>query len=55
MTLQSIHAMQILSNAKWAFTTRRANKKDAVYLNKDYKIAIAGDMALCKIWNWVST
>ncbi|WP_371225215.1 hypothetical protein [Roseovarius sp. 2305UL8-3] len=49
MTFQSIHATQILSNAKWAFTTRRANKEDAVFLNKDYKTAVAGDMVLCKI------
>ncbi len=49
MTFQSIHATQILANAKWAFTTRRANKEDATYLNKDYKTAVAGDMVLCKI------
>lgn len=49
MTFHSNPTSQLVSVAKWAFTTRRVNKQDAVALSKDYKAAVAGDLVLCQI------
>ena len=39
----------LVSAAKWAFTTRRVNKADAVALSKNFANAVAGDLVLCQI------
>ncbi|MGC3936860.1 hypothetical protein ACOTTU_03540 [Roseobacter sp. EG26] len=49
MTFQSNPTTQLVSAAKWAFTTRRVSKGDAVALTKDYARAVAGDLVLCQI------
>ena len=49
MTFQTNPTTDLLAGAKWAFTTRRVNKSDAVGLSKDYDSAVAGDLVLCQI------
>lgn len=49
MTLQSTPVPRLLSVAKWAFTTRRVNRRDAIALSKSFARAVAGDLVLCQI------
>lgn len=49
MTIHSNPATQLVASAKWAFTTRRANKGDVAALSNEYDSAEAGDLVLCQI------
>lgn len=39
----------LLTRAKWAFTTRRVKREDVTALAKDLRAATAGDLLLCKV------
>ena len=40
---------QDLTAAKWAFTTRRARRRDAVALSKTFDVAVPGDLVLAEV------
>ena len=49
MTVHTNPTEHLLDVAKWAFTTRRVERSDAVSLSKDFNAASAGDLVLCQI------
>ena len=49
MTVLSNLSLDLLSHAKWAFTTRRVERAAAAGLASDLGAAVAGDLLLCEI------
>ncbi len=46
---QLFNNVDAIHKAKWAFSTRRVNKKDAVNINRDVETAKSGDLVLGRI------
>ena len=49
MELDTFGDSNMIHAAKWAFSTRRVNKDDAVLLNKDVKSGKSGDLVLARV------
>ena len=49
MTYHTAFDVALLDLAKWAFTTRRVDRDDAIGLRADLTGAKAGDLLLCRI------
>ncbi|MDJ0623163.1 MAG: hypothetical protein QNJ17_09360 [Desulfocapsaceae bacterium] len=47
--LQLLNNLDAIQNAKWAFSTRRVNRKDAVKLNRNVTAAQSGDLVLGRV------
>lgn len=45
----STSEIDIIANAKWAFTTRRVERRDCVGLKADFASAAPGDLVLCEV------